>query len=97
MTNDNLEHIFDPQAMEYGSETGNWFGKCKDCGTGLVVYTGERAVRPEGAKREEMIHSNGSWEGREVLWFSFEEFVAGNPNMLVRYLACGTEEGKTDG
>lgn len=90
MADDRLEHIFDRQTMVYGSETGNWYGQCKDCGAKFAVYSGVAGSRPLGAKREEKIHSNAAapgWKG-ETLWDDFDEFVAGRPNRLVRYPRC---------
>ena len=43
MTKNKYLHIFDKNLV-YGSESGNYFGKCKDCGIQLVVYVGDSRI-----------------------------------------------------
>jgi len=45
MTKNKYLHIFDKNLV-YGSESGNYFGKCKDCGIQLVVYVGDSRIIP---------------------------------------------------
>jgi len=85
-----MEHIFDEESLMYGSETGNWHGKCRDCGIELTVYTGAASLQPTGANTEEPIRFFGRQgpEGSVALPCSFEEFMKGRPNMLVKYQEC---------
>lgn len=79
-------HEFDQGSMEYGSETGNWFGHCIKCHKDLIVYTGARAVKPMEAGPYVLAHTNGV--GYDFVMQDFDLFVIGKPNAIIRLGFC---------
>lgn len=80
-------HEFDENDMQYGSETGNWYGHCAKCHKDLILYTGSSMLKPREVGPYALAHSNGDGH-RTVIMQDFDLFVAGKPNAVFYIGVC---------
>lgn len=78
-------HVFDPSSLNYGSATGNWYGRCKNCSSEFI---GPAVARPQMEIPQIVrVFSYTLYEEKEgwECWFGERQ---SQPTLFIVYSSC---------